>query len=346
MPADALATFATAGETLVFKLALVKEARRGETSVRIQVTEDSVPAATITMASGTGKVPGDKVLRLLGEATLKGANTFSYEWSVLSNNLDLTDSSLLLTTRTSKNLVLKAGVMQPGAEYEFGLLVYADGTGKPGKAYRTVVVNKAPTSGHCIATPPTGLAYNTSFTLQCSGWEDADLPLKYEYKVRRNGANINLLVAEGSNKCVTLLGPGKNNLVAVIYDFYGAETLVDFTVDVTSPPPDPAFTNRALSRLSKSSNVTKNINQFSQSFLSLTSTLQIAKEYAAAGGGDGAANATIERFATRRQMASMLVAMGEELSVVTSDTLRQALQMVAELLLDSSEVLAPLSFLL
>jgi hypothetical protein len=236
--------------------------------------------------------------------------------------------------------------MQPGAEYEFGLLVYADGTGKPGKAYRTVVVNKAPTSGHCIATPPTGLAYNTSFTLQCSGWEDADLPLKYEYKVRRNGANINLLVAEGSNKCVTLLGPGKNNLVAVIYDFYGAETLVDFTVDVTSPPPDPAFTNRALSRLSKSSNVTKNINQFSQSFLSLTSTLQIAKEYAAAGGGDGAANATIERFATRRQMASMLVAMGEELSVVTSDTLRQALQMVAELLLDSSEVLAPLSFLL
>jgi hypothetical protein len=40
-------------------------------------------------------------------------------------------------------------------------------------------------------------------------------------------------------------------------------------------------------------------------------------------------------------MASMLVAMGEELSVVTSDTLRQALQMVAELLLDASEVLAP-----
>jgi hypothetical protein len=37
----------------------------------------------------------------------------------------------------------------------------------------------------------------------------------------------------------------------------------------------------------------------------------------------------------------MLVAMGEELSVVTSDTLRQALQMVAELLLDASEVLAP-----
>jgi hypothetical protein len=40
----------------------------------------------------------------------------------------------------------------------------------------------------------------------------------------------------------------------------------------------------------------------------------------------------------------MLVAMGEELSVVTSDTLRQALQMVAELLLDASEVLAPCDF--
>jgi hypothetical protein len=31
--------------------------------------------------------------------------------------------------------------------------------------------------------------------------------------------------------------------------------------------------------------------------------------------------------------------MGDELSVVTSDTLRQTLQMVAELLLDAAEVL-------
>jgi hypothetical protein len=341
VPAKALSTFATSGVTLVYKLALVKEARRAETEVHIQVTEDRVPAAAIIMVSGAAKVPGDKALRLLGEATLQGATSFSYEWSVLSNNLDLTDSSLLLTARTSKDLVLKAGVMQPGAEYEFGLLVYADNTGKPGKAYRTVVVNKAPTSGQCLSSPLTGLAYNTSFTLQCSGWEDADLPLKYEYKIKRNGANINLLVAEGSNKCETMLGPGRNILVAVIYDFYGAATLVDFTVDVASRPPDPAFTSRALSSLSKSSNVTKNINQFSQSFLSLTLSLQKGGRRRLLDDADGAANATIVRVATRRKMASMLVAMGEELSVVTSDTLRQALQMVAELLLDASEVLSP-----
>jgi hypothetical protein len=336
VPAAALATFAASGDTLVFQLALVKEARRAETLVRIQLTEDSVPAAIISMAFEAEKVPGDKVLRLLGDAKFRGATSFSYEWSVLSNNLDLMDSSLLLTTRTSKDLVLKAGVMQPGAEYVFGLVVYADNTDKPGQAYRTMVVNKAPTSGKCVVSPTTGLAYNTSFTLQCSGWEDADLPLKYEYKVKRNGANINLLVAEGSNKCKTMLGPGKNVLVAIIYDFYDAETLFEFTVDVMSSPPDPAFTSRALSSLRKASNVTKNINQFSQSFLSLTSSLQQAKEDL-----DGIANATIARVATRRQMASMLVAMGAELSVVTSDTLRQALQMVAELLLDASEVLTP-----
>jgi hypothetical protein len=352
VPANVLSTLATSGETLVFKLSLVKEARTAETAVRIQVTEDRVPAAAIIMVSGAAKIPGDKALRLLGEGTLKGAKSFSYEWSVLSNNLDLTDSSLLLTTRTSKDLVLKAAIMQPGAQYEFGLVVYADNMGKPGKAYTTVVVNTAPTSGKCVSSPLTGLAYNTSFTLQCSGWEDADLPLKYEYKIKRNGANINLLVAEGSNKCETMLGPGKNAIVAVIYDFYGAETLVEFTVDVSPSPPDPAFTNRALTSLSKSSNVTKNINQFSQSFLSLTSSLQIAKEAEGPQEGGrrrllndvdvgGTSDATIERVATRRKMASMLVVMGEELSVVTSDTLRQALQMVAELLLDASEVLAP-----
>jgi hypothetical protein len=349
VPANALSTFAISGETLVFKLALAKEARRGETEVRIQLTEERVPAATITVASGAAKIPGDKVLRLFGEAELEGAKSFSYEWSVISNNLDLSDSSLLLTTRTSKDLVLKAGAMQPGAQYDFELSVYAENT-KPGKAYRSVLVNKAPTSGQCMATPSSGLAYNTSFTLQCSGWEDQDLPLKYEYKVRRNGANINLLVAEGSNKCETMLGPGKNAIVASIYDFFGAETLVEFTVDVTSRPPDPAFTSRALESLRKSSNVTKNINQFSQSFLSLTSSLQIAKE-AVSPQERGrrrllddveAANATIARVIIRRQMASMLVAMGEELSVVTSDTLRQTLQMIAELLLDVSEVLSPL----
>jgi hypothetical protein len=353
VPAKSLAAFAASGETLVFKLALVKEARSAETEVRIQVTEDRVPAAAIILASGAAKIPSDKALRLLGEAQLQGTTAFSYEWSVLSNNLDLTDSSLLLTTRTSKDLVLKAGVMQPGAQYEFGLLVYADSTEKPGKAYRTVVVNKSPTSGKCLSSPLTGLAYNTSFTLQCSGWEDADLPLKYEYKIQRNDANINLLVAEGSNKCETMLGPGKNAIVAYIYDFFGAETLVEFTVDVSPSPPDPAFTNRALSSLSKSSQVTKNINQFSQSFLSLTSSLQIAKEAEGPQEGgrrrlldnvDGTSNATIERVSTRRQMASMLVAMGAELSVVTSDTLRQALQMIAELLLDASEVLAPPPF--
>jgi hypothetical protein len=355
VPAKALAPFATSGDTLVYKIALVKKARRAEAEVRIQVTEDRVPAVAITMVSGAAKVPGDKALRLLGDATLMGAKSFSYEWSVLSNNLDLTDSSILLTTRTSKNLVLKAGVMQPGAQYEFLLLVYADDMGKPGRAYRTVVVNKAPTSGQCMASPPTGVAYNTTFTLQCSGWEDLDLPLKYEYKINRNGANMNLLVAEGSNKVETMLGAGRNILVAVIYDFYGAETLVEFAVDVTSPPLDPAFTNRALSSLGKASNVTKNINQFSQSFLSLTSTLQAAKdaEEPQEGGRrrllndvDGTATAKFARVATRRQMASMLVAMGAELSVVTSDTLRQTLQMIAELLLDASEVLASfLSFI-
>jgi hypothetical protein len=346
VPGSALSTFAASGETLVFKLALVKEARRAEAEVRIQITEARVPAAAIAVASEAVKVPGDKALRLFGKAKLRGSTSFSYEWNVIGNNLDLSDSSLLLTTRTSKDLVLKGGALQPGAQYEFELLVFAENVAKPGRAYRTVVVNKKPTSGRCVASPPTGLAHNTSFTLQCSGWEDEDLPLKYEYKItRRSGANMNLQVAEGSNKVETLLDPGKNVIVAYIYDFFGAATLFEFTVDVSPSPPDPAFTDRSLSTLSKSA---KNINVFSQSFLALTSTLQIAKDAEGPKKGgrrrlldddDGTANATIARVATRRQMATMLVALGEELSVVTSDTLRQAVQMVAELLLDASEVL-------
>jgi hypothetical protein len=352
VPAKDLNPFASTGQTLIFSLSLTKEARRSETEVRITLTENRVPAASITMASDIAKVPGDKPLRLLGDATFKGANSFSYEWIVISNNLDLMDSSLLLTTRMSKDLVLKAGALQPGAQYEFALLVYVDNLDKPGKAYRTVVVNKAPTSGQCHSSPSTGLAYNTSFTLECSGWEDADLPLRYEYKIDRNGADINLLVAEGSNKCETMLSPEDNAIVAYVYDFYGAKSVVRFTVDVTSAPglPDPAFTSRTLLSLSKSSNVTKNINQFSQSFLSLTSSLQRAKKLEEPTVqsrkrflevGDEATNTTFARVAVRREMTTMLAALGEDISVVTSDTLRQLLQMVAELLRDASEALAP-----
>jgi hypothetical protein len=56
-------------------------------------------------------------------------------------------------------------------------------------------------------------------------------------------------------------------------------------------------------------------------------------------GGDGTVeDGAAERAATRKLMADMLVELTSNLSVVTSATLRQMLQMLADLLLDSSEV--------
>jgi hypothetical protein len=351
VPSTSLAPFAISGQTLAFKMALTKESRRALAEVRIQVTEEVVPAVAIATSSGDTKVAADKKMSLLGDAVSNRAESFTYMWNVLSNNLNLSDASILLTPRTSKDLVLREGAMQPGAEYEFELLAYADGEGKPGKAYRSVVVNKAPTSGKCVAVPAIGLAFDTVFTLQCTGWEDLDLPLTFEYKIKRNGANINLLTAEGSNKCETQLGPGPNQMVAFVRDFFGAETVVEFTVDVTPSPPNPERNSNNLDSLNKASTVTKNINKYSQSFLELTSSLALDKVQQAGGAvtrrlladdndeaSVNATNAMRVRVATRRMMAETLVAMSEGLVVVTSDTLRQSLQMVAELLLDASEV--------
>jgi hypothetical protein len=327
-----LEPFALSGQTLLFTLALSKAARTAKHQVRIEVTTSSVPSVFISTSSDVAN--GNEPLRLVGSADFGTEKSFVYEWSVTSNNLDLDDTTKLLTSRTSKDLVIAADVLVPGATVTFQLLVRptSSSTAEPGKATRTIKANRAPASGSCIANPPSGIAYTTSFMLQCTGWEDEDLPLSYEYKLERNGALVNLLVAEGSNKCVTELGPGVQSITAYIRDSWGAETAYKLLIPVDAALPDPEFESRALGNLEMASGTTKNINTFSQSFLALSSSLTDAKLVEVMARrrllNDGMNVTTLlslaaSRAETRRQMANMLVELTSTLSVVTSSSLRQ-----------------------
>ena len=55
------------------------------------------------------------------------------------------------------------------------------------------VTNTPPYGGVCSASPPEGVALQTRFSLQCAGWQDEELPLKYEYYYRTEAGVKTLL---------------------------------------------------------------------------------------------------------------------------------------------------------
>ena len=64
-------------------------------------------------------------------------------------------------------------------------------------------------SGSCSVSPAEGEAVRTKFTVSCSKWEDADLPLSYEFSYSADGNSSNSVCISKSPTCTTVLGPGK-----------------------------------------------------------------------------------------------------------------------------------------
>lgn len=129
----------------------------------------------------------------------------SYSWSLVSGPPFELDASNLRTSPTSKNLVVKPGVLQPGTSYRFRLTV-VDGTGKQylctfqyiGSDVTFVVgvetsttygitTNARPTTGRLRASPMNGTGGSTVFTFSASGFVDPDTPLSLSLEMSRDG---------------------------------------------------------------------------------------------------------------------------------------------------------------
>src|ERR1041385_22566 len=100
------------------------------------------------------------------------------------------------------------------------------------------VVDNPPSGGTFSATPDSGLALTTSFTLKCSGWTDPDLPLTYRFSYRiDNGPEIFLSSYATSESLSTVLPAGDTttntvSLFAYIRDGLGLAALDSFDVIV------------------------------------------------------------------------------------------------------------------
>ncbi|KAK3717356.1 hypothetical protein QZH41_011584, partial [Actinostola sp. cb2023] len=90
---------------------------------------------------------------------------------------------IVTTPLDGRNLAIKPNSLKGGYTYQFicdGWRGKKEGSNNGQSVYMRTA-NRKPRHGRCNVEPKSGIALNTTFTIQCKGWEDGDTPLKYTY---------------------------------------------------------------------------------------------------------------------------------------------------------------------
>jgi hypothetical protein len=179
---------------------------------------------------------------LIGTAQVASANDeeLSWEWSVVEGDVTLdsyTDCYAQYTgsfgsCRYRPSLVINSGGLASGASYTFQLkAINAQGVGY---SYITIDVNDKP-SGGCCTVVQSGFAFSDLWRIKCTGWEDLNLPLHYEfYRSSEFDSQVNVPLTPGilfRNYLDFVLPPGKSTITVFIYDNLGAATSVVIPVE-------------------------------------------------------------------------------------------------------------------
>ena len=87
---------------------------------------------------------------------------------------------IVLTYMNSPNLVTAEGKLHGNATYEVAV------KGETSQGHSSIetysfVTNSPPSGGTCKADNPQGKAWDTNFVIRCIGWQDDNLPLKFQF---------------------------------------------------------------------------------------------------------------------------------------------------------------------
>ena len=106
-------------------------------------------------------------------------------------------------------------------------------------------VNRAPSKGYLIVTPTEGVAFDDEFVFAMLQWEDADLPLQYDFSLELSGGEFTVPLQEKKldNLLQAFLGPGEAQVVGTVYDALDAETQLHESVSVSLPQNFSGITN-------------------------------------------------------------------------------------------------------
>ena len=156
-------------------------------------------------------------------------------WQEITN-LD----EIVLTYKNSPNLVTAQGKLIGNATYQ------ATVKGETSHGHSSIetysfVTNSPPTGGTCKADKPRGKALETIFVFRCIGWQDDNLPLKYQFGYNSSDG-IEMIFQSGKSSTVTgklpVGDPTMNYKLGIrilVIDALGSsvDTWIDLKVSVT-----------------------------------------------------------------------------------------------------------------
>ncbi|XP_028406520.1 polycystin-1-like isoform X2 [Dendronephthya gigantea] len=202
--------------------------------------------------------PSEKITltALCTSCTASSKARLKYKWrlSVFENNIwKKVELEPLANSPTSRDtVVVKGGVLEGGKLYSLRISSWFDGDSSIGFAELARYINVPPSGGKCVSTPSEGYAMKEIFEVNCEGWEDLDLPLRYQITYKNGLDGLESGIYEGmdavrSNMTMPL-GKKESNYTVFIYisvvDKLGAFTTYETRVKVTEEPQsDEEFSN-------------------------------------------------------------------------------------------------------
>ena len=193
------------GQTYAFTLTARKGARRSSVTTTVAVVAAAAgatgvpPGVSIPPLPGQGAVNSGDLARVTSVVVTEDLQSLALRWSATrtadaggsAEAVDLLQNNFLASSSVNtKYLVLARNALQRGYAYRFRLDA-SDANGAAA-AFLTLSENLPPANGTVTASPSSGTALSTAFTLTASGWEDAHLPLSYRFTVRVVGADTGM----------------------------------------------------------------------------------------------------------------------------------------------------------
>ena len=238
----------TAGVSYTYKAeALSTGSRKASSTVTLIAQAAAIPIVTVSRTGAAATAPvlvSDRLVLESGVDTssASGSPEVDYMWTCGSGNLDLANRSLTLTNRTLASLVIAPNALQSSTTYRFTLTATYRATGIAGSA--TLELTTSPlfsaSSATCSASPSSGTAMTTWYTLSCTGLAGGVAPYSYNFEAQPSiSAPFTRIVRDRAlNSAQTLLpAPSGNgevlNLRARIVDGAGSAVYVAFSANVS-----------------------------------------------------------------------------------------------------------------
>jgi len=188
-------------------------------------------------ANGTNLalISEDENVELLNDATLDLVN---YYWDCrtvegdVCEGIDLDDSETVLTNRSSRVLKLRQDKFTPDVEYRFFVTATDDDGNDVARAFGSLIFDQPPTGGICEAIPSSGVAYETVFLLDCTGWTGGNNLYSFATPTTL------LRTATPRNQHATTLSLDQTEIIATITNEFNMAATATMYVNLTVSDPN------------------------------------------------------------------------------------------------------------